>query len=49
MFSVGLGSVREATKILNALGYLNVIRGKGTFVSKTLMKTKKKGIDFFRQ
>jgi GntR family transcriptional repressor for pyruvate dehydrogenase complex len=46
MFSVGLGSVREAVKILNALGYLNVIRGKGTFVSQTPMKTKKQSIDF---
>lgn len=46
MFNVGLGSVREAIKILNALGYLNVIRGKGTFVSRTPMKMKKQSIDF---
>jgi GntR family transcriptional repressor for pyruvate dehydrogenase complex len=36
MFSVGMGTVREAIKILHALGYLNVIQGKGTFVSETL-------------
>lgn len=36
MFSVGMGTVREAIKILNALGYLDVIQGKGTFVSETL-------------
>ncbi len=34
MFEVGLGSVREAVKILNVMGYLEVIRGKGTFISK---------------
>ena len=33
MFGVGLGSVREAIKILNVMGYLEVIRGKGTFIS----------------
>ncbi len=33
MFHVGLGSVREAVKILNVMGYLEVIRGKGTFIS----------------
>jgi GntR family transcriptional repressor for pyruvate dehydrogenase complex len=33
MFHVGLGSVREAVKILNVMGYLEVIRGKGTFVT----------------
>ena len=34
MFGVGLGSVREAVKILNVMGYLEVIRGKGTFISE---------------
>ncbi|MGD8366959.1 MAG: FadR/GntR family transcriptional regulator [Desulfobacterales bacterium] len=34
-FQVGLGSVREAMKILNVMGYLEVIRGKGTFISET--------------
>ena len=33
MFNVGLGTVREAVRILNVMGYLNVIQGKGTFVS----------------
>ena len=31
MFNVGLGTVREAIKTLRALGYLEVIRGKGIF------------------
>jgi len=31
-FEVGLGSVREAVKILDVLGYLQVLPGKGTFV-----------------
>ena len=34
MFKVGLGSVREAVKILNVMGYLKVVPGKGTFISK---------------
>ena len=33
MFKVGLGSVREAIKILDVMGYIDVIRGKGTFVA----------------
>lgn len=33
MFNVGLGTVREAVRILNVMGYLNVIQGKGTFVA----------------
>ncbi len=33
MFNVGLGTVREAIKILNVMGLLEVIRGKGTFVT----------------
>lgn len=32
-FHVGLGTVREAIKTLDAMGYLEVIRGKGTFVA----------------
>lgn len=36
MFNVGLGSVREAIKILNVMGYINVIRGKGTYISDHL-------------
>jgi len=34
LFQVGLGSVREAVKILNVMGYLKVVRGKGTFISE---------------
>ena len=34
MFNVGLGSVREAIKILAVMGYVDVIRGKGTYISK---------------
>ncbi len=34
MFRVGLGSVREAIKVLNVMGYVEVIRGKGTYISK---------------
>jgi GntR family transcriptional repressor for pyruvate dehydrogenase complex len=33
MFNVGLGTVREAIKILHVMGYVAVVRGKGTFVS----------------
>jgi len=33
MFAVGLGSVREAVKILDVMGHLEVVRGKGTFVA----------------
>lgn len=33
-FEVGLSSVREAVKILTAMGYLRVIQGKGTFISE---------------
>ena len=34
VFEVGLGTVREAVKILNVMGYLQVKPGKGTFVSE---------------
>ena len=43
MFKVGLGSVREAIKILDVMGYLEVIRGKGTFVSQDVLSSKKTG------
>lgn len=33
-FKVGLSSVREAVKILTAMGYLEVIQGRGTFISQ---------------
>ena len=35
-FEVGLGTVRESVKILNAMGYLEVVRGKGTYVAREL-------------
>jgi GntR family transcriptional repressor for pyruvate dehydrogenase complex len=38
-FQVGLGTVREAIKTLDAMGYLEVIRGKGTFVATTAFET----------
>jgi GntR family transcriptional regulator, transcriptional repressor for pyruvate dehydrogenase complex len=38
-FKVGLGTVREAIKTLGAMGYLEVIRGKGTFVAATALET----------
>lgn len=41
LFKVGLGSVREAIKILDVMGYLEVIRGKGTFVSQDVLSAKK--------
>lgn len=34
MFNVGLGSVREAIKILDVMGFINVVRGKGTYISE---------------
>lgn len=34
MFQVGLGTVREAFKILHAMGFVEVFRGKGTFVAR---------------
>lgn len=38
-FRVGLGTVREAIKTLDAMGYLEVIRGKGTFVAATALES----------
>ncbi len=35
-FDVGLGTVRESIKILNAMGYLEVVRGKGTYIAREL-------------
>lgn len=32
MFNVGMSTVREALKILNVMGYVNVMHGRGTFV-----------------
>lgn len=33
MFNVGLGTVREAIKILSVMGNIKVVRGKGTFIA----------------
>ena len=38
MFNVGLGTVREAIKILHVMGHVEVVRGKGTFVRKMAEK-----------
>ncbi len=32
MFGVGMSTIREALKILNVMGYVNAIHGRGTFV-----------------
>ncbi len=40
MFNVGLGSVREAIKILNVMAYVDVIRGKGTYIADPIPKEK---------
>ena len=32
MFNVGMSSVREALKVLNVMGYIDLVHGKGTFV-----------------
>ena len=34
MFEVGRSSVREAIKALDAMGYLEVIQGRGTFLKR---------------
>lgn len=41
VFKVGLGSVREAIKILEVMGCLEVIRGRGTFVSEKAFNAEK--------
>ena len=48
LFKVGLGSVREAIKILNVMGYLNVVPGKGTFISEDGLNSSK-GLTAFDQ
>ncbi|MCG8689217.1 MAG: FadR family transcriptional regulator [Desulfobacterales bacterium] len=40
LFNVGLGSVREAIKILDVMGYVNVVRGKGTYITEQMPETK---------
>lgn len=41
MFNVGLGTVREAVKILTVMGYLKVVQGKGTYVSSSAGQVQK--------
>ena len=41
MFQVGLGSVREALKILHALGSVEVMRGKGSYVTRKSLNLQK--------
>jgi len=36
MFAVGLGTVREALKILDVMGCVDVLRGKGSFVAENV-------------
>jgi len=43
MFNVGLGSVREAIKMLTVLGYINVIRGKGSYITEPVEKNQADG------
>jgi GntR family transcriptional repressor for pyruvate dehydrogenase complex len=40
MFNVGRSSIREAIKSLDALGYLEVSQGKGTFFKNDIMSDK---------
>lgn len=44
MFRVGLGTVREAVQILHAMGYLEVIRGKGTYIAQEALNKEKNGL-----
>lgn len=46
MFRVGLGTVREAVKILHAMGYMEVIQGKGTFIAHNALDKEKSGSVF---
>ncbi len=46
MFEVGLGTVRESIKILMAMGYLEVVRGKGTFITQELPGSTQEGSRF---
>ncbi len=47
MFGVGLGSIREAIKILDVMGCLDVVQGRGTFIAEDALRPKKpeSGID----
>jgi GntR family transcriptional repressor for pyruvate dehydrogenase complex len=42
MFNVGLGTVREAIKILHVMGHVEVVRGKGTYVCNMSAKNHRK-------
>jgi len=44
MFQVGLSSVREAIKILTAMGYLKVFQGKGTFITQDHITNKDQSV-----
>jgi GntR family transcriptional repressor for pyruvate dehydrogenase complex len=48
LFQVGLGSVREAVKILNVMGYLKVVPGKGTFIAEEEL-SQDRGLSAFDQ
>jgi len=37
MFNVGMGTVREAVKTLSAMGYLEISRGKGMFITTDVL------------
>ncbi|MGD8369657.1 MAG: FCD domain-containing protein [Desulfobacterales bacterium] len=45
MFGVGLGSIREAIKILGVMGCLSVIQGKGTFIADDALQPEKPTTD----
>lgn len=46
-FQVGLGTVREAVKILHVMGYLNVVPGRGTFVAEDGLTTQSRAPSTF--
>mgnify|MGYP001074965511 FL=1 len=45
MFGVGLGSIREAVKILGVMGCLNVVQGKGTFIAEDALRPEQPAAD----
>jgi GntR family transcriptional repressor for pyruvate dehydrogenase complex len=42
IFEVGLGTVREALKILNVMGCVTILRGKGSYVAYDVSKVRNK-------
>lgn len=46
LFQVGLGTVREALKILNAMGWIETLRGVGTFVSADALNRQADAVAF---